>query len=138
MVAVVAAVEVERGTGKVRLRRLTVAHDCGLIVNPDGLRQCIENQVVYSSSRALWEEVSFDREKVTSVDWQTYPILDITEAPDVVEIVLINRPEQAPTGAGEPATRPIAAAIANAIYDATGVRLRRAPFRPDWVKASFA
>ncbi|HXP12277.1 MAG TPA: molybdopterin cofactor-binding domain-containing protein, partial [Stellaceae bacterium] len=138
MVAVVAAVEVERSTGKVRLRRLTVAHDCGLIVNPDGLRQCIENQVVYSSSRALWEEVSFDREKVTSVDWQTYPILDIAEAPDAVEIVLINRPEQAPTGAGEPATRPIAAAIANAIYDATGVRLRRAPFKPDWVKASFA
>jgi CO/xanthine dehydrogenase Mo-binding subunit len=72
---------------------------------------------------------------VTSVDWLTYPILDITEAPQTIDVVLINRPDLAPTGAGEPSIRPVAAAIANAIFDATGVRIRRVPFSPDRVKA---
>ncbi len=89
-------------------------------------------------SRTLWEEVKFDDKNVTSVDWMTYPILDITETPETIDIVLINHPEIAPSGAGEPSIRPVAAAIANAIFDATGVRIRRVPFSPDRVKAAFA
>jgi CO/xanthine dehydrogenase Mo-binding subunit len=89
-------------------------------------------------SRTLWEEVKFDDKTVTSIDWMTYPILDITETPEAIDIVLLNHPEIAPSGAGEPSTRPVAAAIANAIFDATGVRIRRVPFSPDNVKASFA
>jgi CO/xanthine dehydrogenase Mo-binding subunit len=136
--AVVAEVEVERRTGKVRPRRFIVAHDCGLVVNPDGLRYCIEGNIAQGTSRSLWEEVMFDRAGVTSVDWASYPILDIAEAPKAIDIVLINRTELPPYGAGEAAIRPVAAAIANAIFDATGVRLRRAPFTPDRVKASLA
>jgi len=117
-------------------RKWVVAHDCGLIVNPDGLRRCIEGNIVQGTSRALWEEVQFDAKNVTSVDWLTYPILDITEAPEAIDIVLIDRPELPPQGAGEPSTRPVAAAIANAIFDATGIRLRRVPFTPDRVKAA--
>ena len=77
-------------------RKFTVAHDCGLIINPDGLHRCIEGNVVQGTSRALSEEVAFDRAKVTSLDWASYPILDITEAPETVDIVLINRPELPP------------------------------------------
>jgi CO/xanthine dehydrogenase Mo-binding subunit len=75
---------------------------------------------------------------VTSVDWATYPILDITEAPEKIDVVLLNHPDIPPSGAGEPSSRPVAAAIANAIFDATGVRLRRVPFSPDKVKAAFS
>ena len=138
IVAVVAEVEVDRRSGKVRAKRFAVAHDCGCIINPDLLRSTIEGNIVQATSRSLWEQVRFDRQKVTSVDWATYPILDITEAPEKIDIVLLNHPEIPPTGAGEPSTRPVAAAIANAIFDATGVRQRRAPFRPEQVKGSFA
>jgi CO/xanthine dehydrogenase Mo-binding subunit len=137
-VAVVAEVEVDRSTGKIWARRFTVAHDCGQIINPDGLEKCIEGNIVQGISRTLWEEVKFDGKNVTSVDWLTYPILDITETPEKIESVLINHPEIAPSGAGEPSIRPVAAAIANAIFDATGVRIRRVPFSPDRVKAAFA
>jgi nicotinate dehydrogenase subunit B len=137
-VAMVAEVEVDRSTGKVWVRKFTVAHDCGLIINPDGLRQVIEGNVVQSISRTLWEEVRFNNKTVTSVDWLSYPILDISEAPETIETVLINHPEIAPTGAGEPATRPVAAAIANAIFDATGVRIRRVPFSPENVKSALS
>jgi CO/xanthine dehydrogenase Mo-binding subunit len=137
-VAVVAEVEVDRSTGKIWARRFTVAHDCGQIINPDGLEKCIEGNIVQGISRTLWEEVKFDGKNVTSVDWLTYPILDITETPEKIESVLINHPELPPTGAGEPSIRPVAAAIANAIFDATGVRIRRVPFSPDRVKAAFA
>ncbi len=89
-------------------------------------------------SRTLWEEVKFDANGVTSVDWMTYPILDITETPETIDVVLIDRPEIACSGAGEPSIRPVAAAIANAIFDATGVRIRRVPFSPDRVKQSLA
>ena len=89
-------------------------------------------------SRTLWEEVQFDKQAVTTVDWLTYPILDITEAPETIDVVLINHPDIAPSGAGEPSIRPVAAAIANAIYDATGVRIRRVPFSPDRVKAAMS
>ena len=135
VVAIVAEVEIDRHTGKVWARKFTVAHDCGLIINPDGLRRCIEGNVVQGTSRALSEEVAFDRAKVTSIDWRSYPILDITEAPEAVDIVLINRPELPPAGAGESSIRPVAAAIANAVFDATGVRLRRAPADPGAAQA---
>lgn len=138
IVAVAVEVEVDRGTGKVRAKRFSVAHDCGCIVNPDLLRATIEGNIVQATSRSLWEEVRFDRQKVTSVDWQTYPILDITDAPEQIDVALLNHPEIPPTGAGEPSSRPVAAALANAIFDATGVRLRRAPFRPEALKGSFA
>jgi nicotinate dehydrogenase subunit B len=137
-VAVVAEVEIDRSTGKIWGRKFTVAHDCGLIINPRGLAQTIEGNVIQGMSRTLWEEVAFDRRNVTSVDWLTYPILDITEAPEQIDVVLINHPEIAPSGAGEPSSRPMAAAIANAIFDATGVRLRRVPFAPDRVRASLS
>ncbi len=91
-----------------------------------------------SASRALWEEVKFDSKNVTSIDWQSYPILDISDAPETIDIVLIDHPERAPSGAGEGATRPTAGAIANAIFDATGIRLRQAPFTPDRLKAGLA
>jgi nicotinate dehydrogenase subunit B len=137
-VAVIAEIEVNRETGKIWARKFTVAHDCGQIINPDGLEKCIEGNIVQGVSRTLWEEVKFDNKTVTSIDWMTYPILDITETPESIESVLLNHPEIAPSGAGEPSTRPVAAAIANAIFDATGVRIRRVPFSPETVKASFA
>jgi nicotinate dehydrogenase subunit B len=129
-VAIVAEVDIDRLTGKIFARKFTVAHDCGQIINPDGLVKCIEGNIVQGVSRTLWEEVTFDRKAVTSVDWITYPILDITETPSQVDVVLINHPELPPSGAGEPSIRPVAAAIANAIFDATGVRIRRVPFSP--------
>jgi nicotinate dehydrogenase subunit B len=137
-VAVVAEVDIDRSTGKIWGRKFTVAHDCGLIINPRGLKQTIEGNVIQGISRTLWEEVAFDRRNVTSVDWLTYPILDITETPEQIDVVLINHPEIPPSGAGEPSVRPIAAAIANAIFDATGVRLRRVPFSPDRVRAALS
>jgi nicotinate dehydrogenase subunit B len=137
-VAVIAEVDVDRSTGKIWARKFTVAHDCGQIINPDGLVKCIEGNIVQGVSRTLWEEVTFDPKNVTSVDWISYPILDITETPGEVDVVLINHPEIAPSGAGEPSIRPVAAAIANAIFDATGVRIRRVPFSPDRVKAALS
>jgi nicotinate dehydrogenase subunit B len=127
VVAIVAEVEIDHGGGRIWARKFTVAHDCALIINPDGLRCCIEGNVVQGTSRALSEEVTFGRARVTSVDWASYPILDITEAPEEVDIVLINHPELPPAGAGESSIRPVAAALANAVFDATGVRLRRPP-----------
>jgi nicotinate dehydrogenase subunit B len=138
VVAIVAEVDVDRTTGKIWARKFTVAHDCGQIINPDGLKHTIEGNIVQGTSRTLWEEVGFNAKSVTSVDWLTYPILDITEAPETIDVVLINRPEIAPSGAGEPSIRAVSAAIANAIFDATGVRIRRVPFSPDRVKAALA
>jgi CO/xanthine dehydrogenase Mo-binding subunit len=138
VVAIVAEVEVERKTGRVWARKLTVAHDCGLIVNPRALRSTIESGVVQSISRALFEEVRFDSDMVTSVDWASYPILEMQDAPESIDVVLINRPEVAPTGAGESTPRVVPAAIANAFFDATGVRLRRAPMNPERVRAALA
>jgi nicotinate dehydrogenase subunit B len=137
-VAIVAEVEVERSSGKIWARKFTVAHDCGQIINPDGLKYAIEGNVVQGVSRALIEEVKFDGKTVTSVDWESYPILDIAQTPEQVDVVLINHPEIAPSGAGEPSSRPMAAAIANAVFDATGVRLRRVPFTPDRVRAALS
>ncbi len=136
--AAMVEIEVDRRSGAVRPVRWAVAHDCGLIINPNNLKLTIEGNIIHGTSRALLEEVTFDRGNVTSVDWVSYPILDITQVPDRIDIVTINRPELPATGAGEASTRPVAAAIANAIFDATGTRMRRAPFTPERVKAALA
>jgi CO/xanthine dehydrogenase Mo-binding subunit len=137
-VAVVAEVEVNTRTGNVKAKKFTVAHDCGIVINPRLLTETIEGNVVQALSRALHEEILFDNRKVTSVDWETYPILDFTERPEAIDVVLINRQNIAPNGAGEGSMRPIVAALANAIHDATGVRLRQGPFTPDRLKAGMA
>jgi CO/xanthine dehydrogenase Mo-binding subunit len=136
--AAMVEIEVNRTTGAVRPVRWAVAHDCGLIINPHNLMLTIEGNIIQGSSRALMEEVTYDRNMVTSLDWMSYPILDITQTPDRIDIVTINRPELPAAGAGEASTRPVAAAIGNAIFDATGIRLRRAPFTPERMKAAFA
>src|SRR5262249_26357078 len=105
---------------------------------PNRPRHTHEVTIGSSTSRTLWEEVKFDANNVTSVDWMTYPILDIAESPETIDLVLINHPEVLPSGAGEPSTRPVAAAIANAIFDATGVRIRPVPFSPDRVKQALS
>src|SRR5262245_14947176 len=137
-VAIVAEVDIDRTSGKIFARKFTVAHDCGQIINPEGLKHTIEGNIIQGLSRTIWEETKFDTKSVTSIDWVSYPILDITETPAVVDIVLIDRPNVAPSGAGEPSMRPLTAAIANAIFDATGVRIRRVPFTPDRVRASMS
>jgi CO/xanthine dehydrogenase Mo-binding subunit len=136
-VAAVADVDVNPANGEVRVKRVTVAHDCGLIINPDGLRNQIEGNVIQAMSRTLKEEVKFDNTKVTSLDWALYPILTFPEIPEVV-IELVNRPDQPAVGAGEATTSAIPPAIANAIFNATGARLRTIPFTPERVKAALA
>jgi CO/xanthine dehydrogenase Mo-binding subunit len=132
----VAEVEVNRRTGAVHVKRFVCAHDCGLIINPGALRGTIEANLVQSLGRALKEEVMFDRSNVTSVDWRTYLVARASDIPAQVDIVLLNHPELPSTGAGEPSSRAIAAAIANAIFDATGARIRTAPLTPARVKAA--
>ena len=124
-------------SGRILVRRVVCAHDCGLVVNPDALTNQIEGCIVQTISRTLHEEVTFDAARVTSVDWTSYPILRFPEVP-LIEVVLINRPDQPLLGAGEAATAPVAAALANAVFDATGVRLRRVPFTTERVKAALA
>jgi nicotinate dehydrogenase subunit B len=137
-VAAVVEVEVSRDRGAIRVRRVAVAHDCGLVVNPDGVRNQIEGNVLQAISRTLKEAVQFDAGGVTSLDWSAYPILTFAEAPDAVEIVLVDPGDKPPVGAGEPATCPIPAAIANAVFDATGVRLRTVPFTAERVREELA
>ena len=142
IVAVIADVEVNRQTGRVWTRRLVCAHDCGLVINPEALHHTVECGMLHGLSRALWEEVQFDTEKVTSVNWASYPSLRHSDTPEKIDIVLVNgdpnpdRPDLAPYGAGECSHKPLIAAIGNAIYDATGVRLRRVPFRSERVLAA--
>ena len=135
IVACVAFVTVDTTSGIVRVRRVVVAHDCGLIINPDGVKNQIEGNVIQSLSRALKEEVKFDEYRVTSVNWETYPILKFSEVPEI-DIVLLNRLDQPALGVGEPSQVTTAAAVANAIFDATGARLRQIPFTPERVKAA--
>ena len=129
VVAQIADVEVNRSTGKVTVRKVTVAHDCGIIVNPDGLRNQIEGNVIQGASRALMEEVNFDAAGVKNLNWNTYPIIRFRDVPDV-EIVLIDRRDMQPLGGGEASSIATGAAIGNAIFDAVGVRLRQVPFTP--------
>ena len=135
-IGLVAEVRVHRATGKIEVARYVCAHDVGMIVNPDTLRHVIDRQLVYGTSRAMFEEVHFDENMVTSIDWVTYPVLHIDQMPEKIEIVLIKRPEAAPSGAAEMALGLVPAAIGNAVFDATGVRLRRVPFTPERVKAA--
>src|SRR5206468_1153522 len=134
-VAMAMDVAVDPASGRIGVRRVACAHDCGLVVNPDGLRNQIEGSIVQTLSRTLHEEVTFDRARVTSVDWVSYPILTFPEVP-AIEVALLDRPTLPPVGAGEASTAPVAAALANAVFDATGVRLRAVPFTPDRVKAA--
>jgi nicotinate dehydrogenase subunit B len=134
-VATIAQVQVDIKSGEVRVNRIVVAHDCGLIINPDGLRNQIEGNVIQSTSRALKEQVTWENSHITSLDWESYPILKFSEVPDV-EIILIDHPDQPAAGAGEPATITTAAAIANAIFAATGARLREVPFTPKRMRAA--
>ena len=136
-VGVVADVSVERKTGKVKVDRVFVAHDCGQIINPDGLRNQIEGNVVQTVSRSVVEKLTFSRSAVTSLNWGSYPILTFPNVPEVV-IDLIDRSTEVPWGAGEPTTSVIPSAIANAVYDATGARLRSVPFRPPTVLAALS
>jgi CO/xanthine dehydrogenase Mo-binding subunit len=133
-VAMAMEVTVDRTSGKIGVHRVTCAHDCGLVINPDSLRNQIEGSIVQTLSRALHEEVKFDRSRVTSIDWASYPILTFPEMP-VIEVALIDRPTLPPLGAGEASTTPVAAALANAVFDATGLRLRAVPFTTARVKA---
>jgi len=142
VVANAAEVEVNRRTGRVWVKRLVCSHDCGLVINPEALRRTIEAASLHGLSRALYEEVTFDTEKVTTVDWRTSPTLTHLDAPATLDVVLVNgdpnpkRPDLPHYGAGEAALKPMFAAVANAIYDATGVRLRRVPFKPERVLAA--
>jgi nicotinate dehydrogenase subunit B len=135
MIATVAEVSVNVTTGVVKVDRLVCAHECGIIVNPNALKGTIEANLVQSMSRALFEEVRFDRTTATSKDWHTYPVAHVRDIPKL-EVVMLDRKDLAPTGAGEPSSRPTAAAIANAIADAIGVRVRKAPFTPANVRAA--
>ncbi|HEV7967176.1 MAG TPA: molybdopterin cofactor-binding domain-containing protein [Candidatus Acidoferrales bacterium] len=132
MTAAVAEIEVDRKTGDVTVKKITLGHDCGLIVNPDGLKNQIEGNVLQAVSRALLEEVKFDSAGQKNLDWDSYPVIRFQQIPDV-EIVLTNRPEMQPLGGGEPSIVPVTAAIANAIFDATGARMRQVPFTPERV-----
>jgi CO/xanthine dehydrogenase Mo-binding subunit len=132
-VAAVAEVEVNRTTGAIRVPRFYVAHDCGQIINPDGLKNQIEGNVIQTVSRTLLEEVKFDRAMITSLDWESYPILKFPDVPDIV-MDLIDRPNERPWGAGEPAASVVPSAISNAVFDAVGVRLRSVPYTPEKVK----
>ena len=130
VVAEIAEVEVNRKTGRIWVKRLVIAHDCGLVINPAALTRVIECGALYGLSRALHEEVKFDTEKVTSVDWVTHPTLTHADTPERIDVVLVNgdpnpnRPDLQHYGAGETMCKPMLAAVANAVFDATGVRMR--------------
>ena len=132
--AMVAEADVDRRTGRVAVRRLVIAHDCGPMSNPDGVRNQLEGGALQGLSRALGEEVTWDDQKVTSIDWRTYHSLPFGFEVPIVECVLINRPDAEAMGAGETSITLSAAAIGNAIFDATGARVREVPFTPERVK----
>ena len=133
-VAMFMEVGVDTASGAIDVKRVVCVHDCGLIVNPDALQNQIEGAITQTLSRTLHEEVTFDASRVTSVDWESYPILRFPELP-AIEVILINRPDQPLWGAGEASAVPVAAALGNAFFDATGVRVRRVPFTRARVRA---
>ncbi len=135
-VGMVAEVEVNQSTGQVHVTRLVVAQDSGPISNPDGMRNQIEGGAIQGMSRALGEAVTWDEEKITSVDWRTYRSLPLGFAIPRIETVLINQPDEEACGSGETSITVVAAAIGNAIFDATGARIREVPFTPEKVKAA--
>jgi len=136
--AVACEVEVNKSTGRIWVKKVVIGHDCGLMVNPTGVRAALEGQIMQGISRTLYEEVHFDDKRVTSVDWQTYRIANMDDMPAEVELVLINRPDKPIGGAGEPAIVCFPAAVANAVADATGVRIRRYPLVPERVQKLLA
>ncbi len=136
-VAVGAEVEVDHASGDVKVLKLTCAHDCGMMINPDNVHAQVEGNLLQTVGRVLMEEVLFDKERVTSFDWSAYPILTFPDVP-LLDIDLIDRRFEKPTGAGEAAATPVPAAIADAVLDATGVRLRQAPFTPARVRDALA
>jgi nicotinate dehydrogenase subunit B len=133
-IAAVAEVQVKRSTGEIRVMRFYVAHDCGQIINPDGIRSQIEGNVIQTVSRTLKEELKFNRSTVTSLDWASYPILTFPEVPEIV-MDLIDRPAEKPWGVGEPSAAVVPSAISNAVFDATGARLRSVPYTHDKVRS---
>ena len=135
---IVTEVEVDQDTGKITVKRVVVAIDAGPISNPDGLKNQAEGGALQGMSRALLEEVTWDDQKVTSIDWRTYRTLPLGFSVPKVECVLLNRPNEEATGAGETSITVIAAAIGNAVFDATGARLRQIPFTPERVKAALS
>lgn len=134
--ALVAEVEVDRTNGSIRVTRLVSAQDCGPISSPDGMRNQIEGGALQGLSRALGEVVTWDQAKVTSVDWRTYHSFTLGAEVPTIESVLINRPDQRAMGAGETTITLVAAAVGNAVFDATGARLREVPFTPERVRAA--
>lgn len=135
LVAMGMEVAVERATGRIRVTRVVCAQDCGLMINPDCVQSQLEGNIIQTISRTLHEEIVYDRDGVTTVDWASYPILTFPEVP-MLEFELIQRLDQPPLGVGEAASTPVPAALGNAVFDATGVRLRTVPFRADRVKAA--
>ena len=134
-VAAVAEVELTMPTGAIRVTKFFIAHDCGQIINPDGLKNQIDGSTIQTISRTLMEEVKFDRSAVTTLDWAFYPILTFPEIPEI-SYDLIDRPTEPPWGGGEPSAAVVPSVISNAVFDAAGVRLRSVPFTPDKVKAA--
>ena len=134
-VGAVADIEVDRTTGKIRVPRFYLVQDCGQIINPDGVKSQLDGNIIQTISRTLIEEVKWDRSMVTTLDWESYPIITFPEVPEL-HYDLIDRPNERPWGAGEPAASVVPSAIANAIFDATGVRMRSVPFTPEKVKAA--
>jgi nicotinate dehydrogenase subunit B len=134
-VGVVAEVEVDRISGSIRVLKFYVVHDCGQIINPNGVKAQIEGNVIQTVSRTLKEEITFDRSMITSLDWANYPILTFPDVPEIV-IELIDRPTEKPWGAGEPTAALVSSAISNAVFDATGARLRSVPFKPGKVRTA--
>jgi nicotinate dehydrogenase subunit B len=126
----IADVAVNKVTGDVSVTRVVAGQDSGLMINPEGVRHQIHGNVIQSTSRALMEEVSFDRKSVTSREWGAYPIITFPDLPKI-DVLMLPRQDQPPLGVGESASVPSAAAIANAIFDATGVRFREPPFTPE-------
>jgi CO/xanthine dehydrogenase Mo-binding subunit len=136
--AMVAEVDVDQDSGRVRVTRLVVAQDSGPISNPDGIRNQIEGGALQGLSRALGEAVSWDDRAVTSIDWRTYRSLPAGFSVPRVDIVLIDQPDEEACGSGETAITVVAAALGNAIFDATGARIREIPFSPERVKEALA
>ena len=136
-VAIAMEATVDKASGAIRVQRIACAHDCGLVINPDALRAQIEGNILQTLSRTLYEEVKFDRSRVTSVDWERYPILRFPDVPEIV-IELVNRPHEPPLGAGEASATPVPAALANAVFDAVGARLTTVPFTRERVRAALA
>jgi nicotinate dehydrogenase subunit B len=134
-VGAVADVEVNRMNGEIRVTHFAIVQDCGQIINPNGVKNQVEGNVTQTVSRVLKEEVKFDRSRVTSLDWASYPILTFPEIPEI-DIELVDRPTEKPWGVGEPSAAVVPSAISNAVFNAVGVRLRSVPFTPDKVRAA--